>query len=594
MFINKIIRYEDYFRGIYSGLLLLIFSVGFFIANVVTIYHSLFILFTLTLVFLNYLKLLRESIACYYFRDSVCEIIVNFFILLCGFAVIKYGKTISNTYLLYGICFVFYAIINSFISLVALLKEKEFVIHDKFKNKVHVGFKKGFLFYEPVFLERRSDPSHSLAFGVTGSAKTMGVLLPNMVHDIAIGNFVVIIEPKGDKGLRDRIYSLCLKHNRKFKYVSISNADISTKYNPFGFGDANAVKDKIMSSTDWSEEFYKKVADAELIEVLGKIIKGHDSSSNRENFNGVGLDKIINLIPKIKELAGLNAFFKSVTLSSYSKIFATEGETIYDFYKENCVVYISLDSLSYPLAAQSLGRIVLQDLSTLVGYVYNNIEKSKRTETGIYIDEMATFFSVSFLTFLSQARDAKFTVNMASQSPSDFKSHGDWALARLVDNTPVKYILALQDPDSAEYCAKILGTREFMKYTYQTENDGDETGKGSSRDAHQFNFSPDTVKSLDQFHGVLYDRISKFKELVEFKTIYFDDTAIVEYVGIKSMSLKAQEVTENEDNHITGETIKEKTEDIDSVIISEEEVKKNTTKRRSKAKQENIEQLLSI
>lgn len=593
MFINTVIKYEDYFRGIYSGLLLVMLSTVLFITKATMIFHLMFICFTLILIVSNYFKLLRESIACYYFRDSVYEILVSFFILLTGFAIIKYGKTISNNYLLNGLCFVFYAVINGFFSLVAHLKEKEFVIHDKFKNKVHVGFKKGVLFFEPVFLERRSDPSHSLAFGVTGSAKTMGVLLPNMVHDIAIGNFVVIIEPKGDKGLRDRIYSLCLKHDRKFKYVSISNADISTKYNPFGFGDANAVKDKIMSSTDWSEEFYKKVADAELIEVLGKIIKGHDSSSKRENFNGIGLDKIINLIPKIKELAGLNAFFKSVMLSSYSKIFATDGETIYDFYKQNCVVYISLDSLSYPLAAQSLGRIVLQDLSTLVGYVYNNIEKSKRTETGIYIDEMATFFSVSFLTFLSQARDAKFTVNMASQSPSDFKSHGDWALARLVDNTPVKYILALQDPDSAEYCAKILGTREFMKYTYQTENDGDETGKGSSRDAHQFNFSPDTVKSLDQFHGVLYDRISKFKELVEFKTIYFDDTVIVEYVGDKNTSLISKQTIGKEDNPISSEAIKENIESIDTLIIIEEEVKKNTIKRKTKVKQVNDEQLLS-
>lgn len=539
MFTDKILKYEDYFRGQYT-LFLYVVLLCLTAVNDMSLYSCLPIyLIGFLFFFFNLIKLKRESIVNYYFRNSLVEMIGYFAIILFSIFLLFISKYSSQNHLfLYAFGVLLFGILSTILSLIARAKEKEFIIHQKFKDKVHVGIRQGFLLYSPVFLERRPDPSHSLAFGVTGSAKTMGVLLPNITHDIAVNNFVVIIEPKGDKGLRDRVYSLCKRHNRVFKYISISNAELSSKYNPFGFGDANSVKDKIMSSTDWSEEFYKKVADAELSEVLGEIIKNNSGFTKRENFNGIGLDKVVKLIPQIKELAGLNAFFKSVKLSSYSTIFATEGETIYDFYKGNCVVYISLDSLAYPLAAQSLGRIVLQDLSTLVGYVYNNVPKDKRIDTGVYIDEMATFFSTGFLTFLSQARDAKFTINMAAQSPSDFKAHGDWALARLVDNTPVKYILALQDPDSAEYCAKILGTREFIKHTYQTENDGDQTGRGSSRDAHQFNFSPDTVKGLDQFHGVLYDRISKFKALVEFKTIFFDDLEITEYKGEIKTAIK--------------------------------------------------------
>lgn len=540
MFIKKLFFIEDYFRFQYVGFIVVIVA---FLASYVdfTLLKSLPFVAVLTFSIMHiFKKTERESIACMFFRDHFSEILSSFLILLTSVSfLLIFGAKASLKINFILFLLLFYSLISLFFSITAKIKANNFTMNKVYPDRIHLGMKKDFLFYGPVLLQERKDPSHSLTFGVTGSAKTIGVLYPKMKHDIANNKFVVIIEPKGDKELRDMIYSLCQRHNRTFKFISISNASISSKYNPFGFGDANAVKDKILSSTDWSEQFYKKVADSELLKVLNKIEKDNVSTSRSILNNGFSLKNIVALLPDIKELAGLKAFFESVNLSSYSSIFSANGETMYDFYKNNDVIFISLDSLTYPIAAQSLGRIVLQDLSTLNGYIINNISKDERKKVGIYIDEMATFFSTGFLTFLSQTRSANITIDMACQSPSDFKAHGDWALARLVDNTPIKFILALQDPDSAEYCAKILGTEDIVKQTHQTENDGEVTGKGSMRDAHRFYFSPDTIKELPPFHGIVYDRIAKVRVMVKFKTIFFDETKIVHYTGPLKMPAEA-------------------------------------------------------
>ena len=211
-------------------------------------------------------------------------------------------------------------------------------------------------------------------------------------------------------------------------------------------------------------------------------------------------------------------------------MFNMAAPTLFDFFNENVVLFVSLDSLMYPEVSSSLGRIILQDISTLNGHIIATIPESKRPPISLYVDEMATFYSNNFLPFLSQTRSGNIRVTMACQSPADFSIHDEGVLARISDNTSTKIIMASSDPNSAEYLARLVGTREIVKTTKQVDgNNKSETGKGSTRDAHEFILEPNKIKRFQTGESFIYVRTSSSHEEVELDTIFYDDIVIDHY-----------------------------------------------------------------
>jgi type IV secretory pathway TraG/TraD family ATPase VirD4 len=119
---------------------------------------------------------------------------------------------------------------------------------------------------------------------------------------------------------------------------------------------------------------------------------------------------------------------------------------------------------------------------------------------------------------------------MACQSPADFSIHDDGVLARISDNTSTKIIMASSDPDSAEYLARLVGTREIVKTTKQVDgNNKSETGRGSARDAHEFILEPNRIKRFQTGEAFIYVRTSFSYEEVELDTIFYDDIKLEIY-----------------------------------------------------------------
>jgi type IV secretory pathway TraG/TraD family ATPase VirD4 len=482
-------------------------------------------------IFINYKKMFKESVV------NKCNRDVNFeiaFLLLsiCGATLIIktniYREVFYNFNFKFLWMFIFTALL---LSIKSKIDRANFTVNDDLQDKIHMGSIVGKFFHRPYFIKEKDRIYHQITYGVTGSGKTVGALYPQIKHDIRTGKFTVILEPKGDNAFRDYVYSCCKRYNRKFKFISIGSSEISSGYNPFGFGDANAVKDKIMSSTDWSEQFYKKIADTALLKAL-RAIEGEVSNNNqsRNKFNGFCLDNIIGLLPDIENLSGLRAFLESLKYSSFASMFNADSPTLYDYFTDNVVLFVSLDSLAYPEVSTSLGRIILQDLSTLIGHIIATIPEKQRPPNSLYVDEMATFYSDNFLPFLSQTRSGNIRVHMACQSPADFSIHDQGVLARINDNTSTKIIMASCDPDSREYLARLVGTKEIIKTTKQVDgNNKSETGRGSSRDAHQFILDPDNIKSYQAGESFIYARTSLSYEEVDLDTVFFDDTIIESY-----------------------------------------------------------------
>ena len=490
-------------------------------------------------VFINYKKMLKESILNKENRDTVFEI-VSLAALLISVSLLINNNIYSEVFYNFNLKFLWiFNIVSLFLSIKSKIDRTKFSVNDELHDKIHLGSIVGKYFNRPYFLNEKDRIYHQITFGVTGSGKTVSALYPQIKHDIRTGKFTVILEPKGDSSFRDYVYSCCKRYKRKFKYISIGSSEISSDYNPFGFGDANAVKDKIMSSTDWSEQFYKKIADSalqkSLREIEAEIAKNKPS---RKGFNGFYLNNILGLLPDIENLSGLRAFLESLQYSSFSSMFNEFAPTLFDFFNDNVVLFVSLDSLMYPEVSSSLGRIILQDMSTLNGHIIATIPENKRPPISLYVDEMATFYSDNFLPFLSQTRSGNIRVTMACQSPADFSIHDEGVLARISDNTSTKIIMASSDPDSAEYLARLVGTREIIKTTKQVDgNNKSETGRGSARDAHEFILEPNRIKRFQTGESFIYVRTSSSYEEVELDTIFYDDIVVESYQ--KSISVMA-------------------------------------------------------
>ena len=537
---NSFFHIEERYRFVWSAIVFLIVLIFIRISRQDTLVQFVTSAGLSTfLTYFTYIKMKEESESNFSNREVNLEIAFLTALSISTLYLIKFNIFVEVFYNFNFKFFLMFLLTSLALSVKSKVDRSRFTITDELQDKIHLGSIKGKYFSKPYFLDEKDRIYHQLTFGVTGSGKTVGALYPQIKHDIRTKKFTVILEPKGDSSFRDYVYSCCKRYNRKFKFISIGASDISSGYNPFGFGDANAVKDKIMSSTDWSEQFYKKIADTELLKSLNgireEILK---NKPPRKGFNGFYLENILEFLPDIENLSGLHAFLESLKYSSFASMFNEDAPTLKDFFDENVVLFVSLDSLMYPEVSSSLGRIILQDISTLNGYIIATIPESKRPPISLYIDEMATFYSNNFLPFLSQTRSGNIRVSMACQSPADFSIHDQGVLARISDNTSTKIIMATSDPDSAEYLSRLVGTRNIVKTTKQVDgNNKSETGKGSARDAHEFILEPNKIKRFQTGESFIYVRTSSSYEEVELDTVFYDDIAISSFADDRRISM---------------------------------------------------------
>ncbi|MBT3981044.1 MAG: type IV secretion system DNA-binding domain-containing protein [Bacteriovoracaceae bacterium] len=359
-------------------------------------------------------------------------------------------------------------------------------------------------------VKKRIYESHQLTLGTTGAGKTYSVLRPQIRSEIKFGNTIFIIDPKGDSTLRDAVYSYAKEFERSddFIYFSLTNPENSNRFNPFSGSGISEIKDLIISSTVWSEPYYKKMSEASLLKCL-KEIKGE-----------IDLDSIIRSLPDKKELTGLKCDLEIMKMSSFGPLISrSDSPTLKDFYNEKKVVYFSLDVQAFPEAAIQIGKIILSGLMGLSNHASTSLDQKDRKRVNIVVDEFGSFITDPFINFLNKARSSNIRFLLATQSISDLKSLDPVHLGRIIDNTPVKIIMLLSDPESIEYTAKIFGTKEAVKDTSQTQKglffSKRDTGMGSSRDVEEFIVHPGRIRALNQGEGFLITQapytISKVK-----------------------------------------------------------------------------------
>lgn len=383
-----------------------------------------------------------------------------------------------------------------------------------------------------VFLTNEQRLTHMEVVGSTGTGKTESVLLPMLAHDIASGKGAVIIDGKGDLELLDRIHAIAkAKHRIKdLLFFSLAHPGRSNTYNPLLRGNATELKDKIVGSMAWNEEFYRRMAEQATFTILSALkqrkgsVKFSDLHSCLTEFKELKSLKDVTQDPRIrmdlermlerfkdntKFLSGLIADLYLTSRGEFQSLVNVDQSEIdlLEAYQTNKIVYFQLNLQGYGDTAKRMGRMILQDIKTVSSYIQSHITESKRHFYPVFVDDASSFLELNFIDFLNKARSAKFAITLLHQSLGDLVIHRDFSFQQqVIENTNIKLILRQDDPQSVEKFTKIAGTRKTLIPTWQTEEKvlgKGFTGTGSLREGQTFRVEPDLIRGLKRGEAVV-------------------------------------------------------------------------------------------
>ncbi len=442
---------------------------------------------------------------------------------------------------IYLTCFGILALLAAF--LVFILKKKTadmdmrasllFPLWRKRISNIEIGKTKDGI---DIHLSDEARSAHVQVIGTTGSGKTKSIVIPWSIRDLKRGRSVVIIDGKGANDLPEEIFNIIEASEIACKqfHFDLDNPARSVSINPLRHGTAQQITDRIFSSFEFQDPFYSAVQ----YDICGYLIKLIVDTKRVVTFKQLHAlltdDKELSkLISELGESHGLRNKLKSYLresvkdrrnkmaglISQISPFANSEVAEIVNCTDDNSSVsnlllnsydtqifIFSIPTLKYQKLGHQLGKLILQELAWCIG------ERERLRDnnfTSVILDEFSEFVYEGFISILNKARSAKVAMHLCHQALSDLTAVSDSFAKSINTNTNVKCILGLNDPETADFYARHLGTMTTEKYTEQTVEGGffrnkEETGKASMREVESYKIHPNILKSLYQGKGVIH------------------------------------------------------------------------------------------
>jgi hypothetical protein len=349
---------------------------------------------------------------------------------------------------------------------------------------------------------------HALVVGATGSGKTV---TQTWIATQAIdsGMAAVVIDPKGDRGMRERVRLAALSDGRSFLEWTPEGDRI---YNPYARGSASEIADKALAGERFTEPHYLRQAqrylghvvralrDAHTEVSLGTIVEHLEPSrlellarSQPQPAAGATFAYLDSLSSRQQsDLAGVRDRLAILAESDIGRWLdpATVGASQFDLLaavRERAVVYFSLDSDRRPLLAQMLGAAIVQDLQTAVAS-----SQGRPVPTLVVIDEFSAIATEQVVRLFGRARSAGFSLLLGTQELSDLRPHGDERLLeRVLGNLSTLIAHRQVVPGSAELISDVAGTRGAWRVSRHSD------GRTTRTRTRERVLDPDQVMGLE-------------------------------------------------------------------------------------------------
>lgn len=221
--------------------------------------------------------------------------------------------------------------------------------------------------------------------------------------------------------------------------------------------------------------------------------------------------KMIQVLEPILEMLGSDELGKML---SPDPLDLTDTRPIYDTQKiieENAVLYVGLDSLSNKIIGSAIGSILLADIASVAGAIYNFKETAE--DIYLFIDEAAEVMNEQAIQILNKGGGAGIKAFIATQTIADFDVvFGSSArTSQALGNLNNVICLRVKDPQMAEWIATSFGktAARDVRVTHTT-------GSGSSKSFTEFSGSTSRALSEVEIPFVSADMLTRLPGLQYF------------------------------------------------------------------------------
>lgn len=376
---------------------------------------------------------------------------------------------------------------------------------------------------EDIWIKPRQRAMHTQVIGTTNAGKTESVILPWAIQDIHSGKGLLLIDGKADNSLIDKLWAYTKLAGREndFKLFSLSRREQSFQFNPLLGGTAEEITERVFNAFDFENPYYRSLQ----YEVMNQVMRVFEATNIVPTFQR--LHQVIStpsiledMLPKIKDnnlkhwimnfskmppkdreerTSGLLTAVGHFAFGENAKLFNPEvgAITIDEALRCNQIVYFQLPVLLSPFLGKATGKLVLQSLQAAVANRHRLAGNAEKKFFSVFLDDFSEYLYEGFISILNKSRSANVGIVFAHQALGDITVLGDSVANSILTNANLKVFMRGNDPDSAEYFSKVIGTLTATKHTErQTKSllGTSKSGEMSVRDVEEFATHPNVFK----------------------------------------------------------------------------------------------------
>ncbi len=374
-----------------------------------------------------------------------------------------------------------------------------------------------------VFISDLARLSHTWILGSTGYGKT--VFLEHLIKaDIERGLGMVIVDPKGDRKLYERVRQLCKDAGRErdLHLMSATYPNESVRWNPCALGNPSELKNKWLNSGVYENPFYATAAERALQEGFTWL-----NENQPDGFNLSDLLKRLEVVNEQKKNDHIEGLFNELTnfsMSQWRDLLCVDASasragpkrevTLWDIVRKKEILFLDLPTESSGAENSRVGKLFLQEFTLVSGLRKAFPDLVGDQPFSVFVDEFDAFASPAFGSFLNKGRSSNLMIHMAHQTLADLDRVASWYRRVINGNCNVNAVFRMNNADEAELIAKNFGTKQIVKKTFQT-SDGMKTGMSSNRETEEFCIHPNQIKSLKVGECVLNIKPQNFAAIVK-------------------------------------------------------------------------------
>jgi type IV secretory pathway TraG/TraD family ATPase VirD4 len=438
-----------------------------------------------------------------------------------------------------------------------------------------------------VWLKPHQRAMHTQVVGTTNAGKTESVIIPLAIQDIHAGKGLIIVDGKSERALLDKLWAYTVSAGREkdFRLISLSNLEESHQFNPLIGGSAEEITERVFNSFEFENPHYRSLQ----YEVMGQVMRIFESAKEIPTFqrlhqvisdplvleklgyktkeeklkSWIQYYKLLSTSERETRTSGLLAAISHFSNGKTAVLFnaGADALTIDEALEKNLIVYFQLPVLLTPFLGKATGKLVLQSLQAAVANRHRSKNKANKFFS-VFLDDFSEYLYPGFVSILNKSRSANVGIVFAHQALGDITALGDSIANTILTNSNIKVFMRGNDPDSAEYFSKVIGTTKSVKYTERQKKNFFSTQKSgdvSAREVEEFIVHPNSFKQeLGLGEALMVIPHEKGTKTVKIKFQKLDDLPALELPKISHKVLADLDTAiENEKYHVKPKVIDE-------------------------------------